>query len=314
MENNLFNFDQLLENAGISTHEAAKTDILDSYGLNWTVEKEKLYLPNNLDSGFYGIVRQDNKTCFGTCKDQYETFQNSELLELVNEAAGKLGLNVTKAGSFKAGALVYLQLKTGDLTGIGQNNDTVNKYITALNSHDGSCSLKWGIYNRVVSCQNQIWHLKKTLQNSVKHTTNMQARIREIMRSIEDIQEEEKKIYEFYNKFAEAPIYKKTAEDITKLVLDIDVRETAEKDLTTYQKNRFNDLHAAINSETREKGNTLWGIFNGVTKYTTHYMPGKEAQRQQSKAIGKGKNIDNNVFNYLVKEVTEASGTQFAVN
>ena len=311
MENNLFN---ILQNAGISTQEAAKVDILEKYGLNWQVKKEKLTLPCGTDSGFYGIVRQDNKHTFGTCTDQYETFQNTELLELVNEAAGKLGLNVTKAGSFKHGALVYLQLKTGDLNGIGQNNDTINKYVTALNSHDGSCSLKWGIYNNVVSCSNQIWHLKKNLENSVKHTTNMEHRIREIMRSIESIQKEEEIIYNFYKKFDEAPITRKIAEEITKISLNIDVNTQQEKDLTTYQKNRMQDLHAAINSETRQKGNTLWGIFSGVTKYTTHYLPGKEAQRMQSKAIGKGKNIDNNVFNYLVKEVTEGSKNVFTVN
>ena len=53
--NSLFD---ILENAGINTQEEHKTNILEDIDLNWTVNKEKLILPDGTDSGFFGIVRQ----------------------------------------------------------------------------------------------------------------------------------------------------------------------------------------------------------------------------------------------------------------
>lgn len=296
---NLF---EMLEQNGINTETNQKSVILSDIGLDWEVKKEKLILPDGTDSGFYGVVRQDTRHTFGTCKDSYETFQNAELLDLINTAANNLGLRVDKGGSFKNGALPYLQIETGRLTGIGENNDQIEKYVTAINSHDGSCSLKWGLYNRTISCSNQLWSLKQNLQNSVKHTTNMRFKIQEIMESIEKSQEAEKTLYEIYFKFAQEPMQRSHTEMLVKTALDIDLNEKQDE-LSQYQKNRLYDLSGAIQRETNEKGSTLWGLFSGLTYYTTHLLPGGDVNRQQSKAIGKGAKVDNEVFNQFAELV-----------
>jgi phage/plasmid-like protein (TIGR03299 family) len=293
-------FSDLLKNSGIQTIEQTSIELLKKFGLNWNVAKLPLSLPDGSDSGFFGITREDTKNTFATCKDGYEVFQNSELLDLVNEAAHNTGLNLTKGGLFKGGSLVYLQLKNGNISGIGTNNDTIERYVTGINSHDGSTSLKWGLTNITISCQNTFWHAYRTIQNKVKHTLTMKARIDEITKQISKVQEVERSLYDTFFKLAAAQVEKKHITSVFKAVLNIDMdKKMSESELTTYQKNRIYDLTTAINGEMKQKGESLWGLFSGVTRYTTHLVPGGDENRQQSKAIGQSYNVDNAVFDKL---------------
>lgn len=292
----------LLANTGVTTTEDATKDLLSRFGLNWTVSKQPLTLPSGKPTGFFGIVRDDVEHTFATAREGYEVFQNAELLELVNTSAGKLGLSIDRGGLFKKGGLVYLQLESGSVKGIGKNNDTIKKYISAMNSHDGSMSLKWGTTNITISCSNTFWRACGQMQNSVKHTIAMRNRIEETTKQILGVLDAEKSLYDTLYKFADAPATKQNIVDVNKMVLGVDIMGKTD-DMTTYQINRLRDLSNAITSEMNEKGETLFGLFNGVTKYTTHMMTGGELARQQSKAIGSGYRFDNAVFNNFAEIV-----------
>ena len=49
------------------------------------------------------------------------------------------------------------------------------------------------------------------------------------------------------------------------------------------------------------KGQTLWGLFSGVTKYTNRDLrtPNRDNATQESKLIGGANKLDNKVFNLL---------------
>jgi phage/plasmid-like protein (TIGR03299 family) len=294
--------ESLLQGTGISTRNESTAQLLDKFGLNWKVNKMPLFLNEGVETGFYGIVREDNMKTFATCKEGYTPYQNEELVDLVSRAAGQIGLNVNRGGKFKDGALVYLQIESGLVTGLGQNNDTVEKYISAINSHDGSAALKWGMTNTTISCQNSFWAAYRQIKHAVRHTESMHARIDEIIGDIETILEAEKTLYEKYFRLADMPATKKHIQSVVQSTLGVDVDSKA-NDLTGYKLNRLNDLCASINSEMEQKGETLWGLFSGVTHYTTHKMTGTDEKRQQSKAVGMGFTIDNEVFRGLEMEM-----------
>jgi len=299
--NNLTN---LLNNSGITTMQESASELLDRFGLNWKVDKLPLTLPGGADSGFCGVVRADTRKTFATCKDGYEPYQNSELLELVNRSAEETGLKLDKGGMFKGGALVHLQLENSLLEGIGENKDTIRRWVTAINSHDGSTALRWGLTNMTISCQNSFWYAYRGLDSSIKHTGTMRDRIAETVKNIRKVQEVEKTLYETFFKLADAPVEKIHISQAVKTILGIDLdRKATDKEVSQYQLNRVRDLSGAISREMQQKGNTLWGLFSGVTYYTTHLAPGKESGREQSKAVGSSFHKDNKVLNQLV-EVT----------
>lgn len=294
------------------TDEQEVNAMLDKFDLNWQVNKQGLFLPDGKPSGFYGAVRQDKGICFETCKEGYQVFQNSELAELVLKVADNSGYSVHAGGMFNEGRKVFLQLSTNEITGIGQNNDNVKGFATALNSHDGSMSLRFGHSNTTISCRNTFNRAAKQLQNRVKHTETMHGRIDQALRELDGVLDIEKTIFETFFKWAAIPTTREMIVKVVKDVTEVDITKgKAANDVSGYKMNRANELTSAISAEMNQKGPTLWGLFSGVTKYTSHIMPApvRAMGRTESKMAGSGLAIDNSTY-----EMVEKFATDFMLN
>lgn len=303
MENSI---DNLLNNSfeGLTVKNEGNTEqvaeMLDTYGLRWNVAKEKLTLPDGSESGFYAVVRQDTRKAFATCKEGYTPYQNSELAELLLRIVDKTGFKLKKGGDFNGGAKVYLQLDTDTkITGLGKAGATVNGYVTAINSHDGSTSMKWGNTTINIVCMNTFNAAKKELKNSARHTVSIHDKVEVAIREIHGIIEQEKSLFEKFITLSEIPVKKEHIAKIVKGItkVDINLREQP-KDVSTYSINRTEELLESIALETNRQGQTLFGLLNGVTHYTSHVMPvpSRENARLESKYIGSGFTFDNAAY------------------
>ena len=281
--------------------------MLDQFGLRWSVSKQPLLLPDGTQTKYSAVVRDDNNDVFTTCKDGYVPYQNSELAELLIRISEKTGYEIHSGGEFNGGGKVYLQLNTGnEINGIGENRTTVKGYVTGINGHDGTTSLKWGAVNFTVCCSNTFAAAKGKLQNSARHTSSIHDRVERSIREIESVTMVEKTIFDQFIKLSQVPVTKDNIAQIVKNVTGVDVdmpRSRAEELYSTYAVNRAGDLTSAIASEMTYKGNTLWGLFSGVTKYTSHVMPvpNRENGRLESKYVGNGADVDNESFSTIVK-------------
>jgi len=289
---NEFNVDALLNNvfSNVSQPENAAPvhEMLDKYGLNWNVSKTPLLLPNGSETGFFGIVRDDTNKCFTTCKDSYVPFQNSELGEMLIRISEKTGYNLHSGGSFNGGAKVFLQLESPNkIQGIGTNNDQVNGFLTGLNSHDGSTSLKWGETNITVSCQNTFFAAMKQLKQSARHTASIHGRVEEAIRTLQGVINEEKNMFDQFIKLSEVPVTREAIAKIVKNITDVNILEPV-KEVSAYSENRTRELLNAINGEMNQKGQTMWGLMSGVTKYTTHVMPTPKRDNARLESIYAG--------------------------
>lgn len=283
------------------------SEILDRYGLRWTVSKQPLLLETGEDTGFFGIVRSDTKQVFSTCKDTYTPFQNSELAELLIRISEKTGFELHSGGAFNGGGKVYIQLNTkNSIKGIGNiENDEVKGYVTGINSHDGTTSLKWGAVTFTVSCRNTFALANKKLKNSARHTTSMHAKVDASIREILGITEQENTLFENFIRLSEIEVkptnIARIVNDITGV--DINLKKTEAQDkYSTYAINRTNELLGSISREMTQKGSTLWGLLSGVTHYTSHVLPvpNRENSRLESKYTGTGLNLDNEAYNTIL--------------
>lgn len=313
MNNNNVNFaDNLINTAfsGITTVDNANADavatLLDKYGLRWNVSKQPLLLPSGQDTGFFGIVRSDNQKTFATCKEGYVPYQNSELAELLIRISEKTGYEIHSGGDFNGGGKVYLQLNTGtEITGLGNNGTTVKGYVTGINSHDGTTSLKWGAVNFTVCCRNTFAMANKKLQQSARHTNSLHERVETSIRQITGIAEAEKTIFDSFIKLADQPVKKEHIVQIVRNITDVDINtpiSERSKTYSTYAANRTNELMTSISREMNQKGQNLWGLFSGVTHYTTHVLPvpNRNNARLESKYTGTALSIDNEAYETIM--------------
>lgn len=274
--------------------------ILEQSGLNWNVRTEEvitqsgIVIPDRI-----ALVREDNNNVLGVHTKTYVPYQNEELLELLFKISNQTGLELHTGGSFKGGKKVWFQLKSNDLK-IG--TDTIKGYISGFNSFDGSTSLAFGNSSLTVSCQNSFYRGYREVGTRLRHSISMKPRIEEILNRIDLLVEEEKKSFQEIQMLGNAKLTSASRELATMLILNIeDEEKLATGELSERKKNNLVRFNNDLDIELRGKGDNLWGLFSGVTRYTTHSM--KRADNTESKMFGRTGTLERNLYHELMELV-----------
>jgi phage/plasmid-like protein (TIGR03299 family) len=276
-------------------------DVLNQTGLNWTVREESL----TTESGIIipqqkAIIRDDTNTVLSVHGEGYYPYQNHQLIELLDKVSQQVGLPIHKGGMFGDGKKVFIQLKSNDLK---LGTDRVEGFITGVNSFDGSTSLAFGPSNITISCQNTFFAAFRNMDTKVRHTKNMVMRVDEICRGLERVIEEEAIMFEDIKQMADTKMTKENQDWVSRLLFNIEreVNLNDEKALSTVTRNKLSRFEIDLNGELKEKGDSLWGLFSGVTKYTTHSL--SKGDNSENKMFGTYGQRERHIFKQLVEMV-----------
>jgi phage/plasmid-like protein (TIGR03299 family) len=276
-------------------------DVLNQTGLNWTVREESL----TTESGIIipqqkAIIRDDTNTVLSVHGEGYYPYQNYQMIELLDKVSQQVGLPIHKGGMFGDGKKVFIQLKSNDLK---LGTDRVEGFITGVNSFDGSTSLAFGPSNITISCQNTFFAAFRNMDTKVRHTKNMVMRIDEICRGLERVVEEEAVMFEDIKRMADVKMTKENQDWVSRLLFNIEreVNLNDEKALSTVTRNKLSRFEIDLNGELKEKGDSLWGLFSGVTKYTTHSL--SKGDNSENKMFGTYGQRERHIFKQLVEMV-----------
>lgn len=277
-------------------------EILQQTGLDWNVRIEKTFTESGIELDRIGLVREDTNQILGVHSNGYVPYQNDQLVELLQRVSSLTGLEIHKGGNFGGGKKVYIQLKSNDLK---LGNDRVEGYVTGINSFDGSTSLAFGNSNLTISCQNTFFAAYRNL-DKVRHTKNMNFKVDEICRGIDLLVEEEKEMFTTIKRMSETTYDQKTKDRVIKSLFDIDmdiklVGYHDNDELSTNTKNKLSRLYIDMNGELSEKGDNLWGLFSGVTKYTTHSL--SKYDNSENKMFGTYGKRERMIFSELTELV-----------
>jgi len=273
-------------------------DILNQSGLNWKVRQEPLQTASGIVLDDYrALVREDTNDVLSVRTDSYHPYQNEQLIELLDRVSNRTGLEISRGGSFKNGARVYIQLKSNDLK---LGNDKVEGYLTGINSFDGSTSLAFGPSNITISCQNTFFASFRQLDAKVRHTSGMQIKIDDICYRLENSLDEEKKMFDNIVELSETRFDDIIKDRVIRKLFDIKP-EVSLTDVDALSSRKFNQLskfYVDLNGEIAQKGDNMWGLFSGVTKYTTHSI--SKNDNTENKMFGVYGNREKEIFSDLV--------------
>ena len=275
-----------------------KQEILQTTGLDWNVRIEKTFTESGIELDRIGLVREDNNTILGVHSNGYVPYQNEQLVDLLQRVSSLTGLEIHRGGEFGGGKKVFIQLKSNDLR---LGNDRVEGFVTGINSFDGSTSLAFGNSNLTISCQNTFFSAYRNLEK-IRHTKNMNVRIDEICRGVDVLVQEEQEMFNTIKKMSETRFDQRTKDRVIKSLFDIDMdiqlnNFNDEERLSTNVKNKLSRLYIDMNGELQEKGDNVWGLFSGVTKYTTHSL--SKNDNTENKMFGTYGNRERKIFNEL---------------
>ena len=250
--------------------------------LNWNVRKETLQtesgiiVPNQV-----GIVRDDTNEVLSVMGKDYFPYQNSQLIELLERISNQTSLEIERSGFFGKGERVFIQLKSNDLN---LNGDKIRGFLTGVNSFDGSTSLGFGHSNVTISCMNTFFSSYRQVQNKVRHTKNMDLKIDDICRQLDKLVVEEKNIFDTIVKMSETRFDDILRDKVTRKLFDIKKEVTDlndDKQVSSVKRNQLSKFYVDMSGELQQKGDNLWGLFSGVTKFTTHSYQKKDSTEKK---------------------------------
>ncbi len=260
-------------------YENQVNEILDAHGLNFAINKHPLQATdgsgNNMITPYFGLFNSKSGECLNTCKAGYSVSQNSEIVEMILKGMAKFGskLKVSKAGAINGGRKVYFQMEIEGMSKVG--GDYIKRYITAIDSNDGSTGLSIGIGDFDMWCENQFFKFYKAGEAKFRHTATIEQKIQSIPFLIETALDKSLKQVEIYKKWLSTPLTLHLADKMVKEVLGYDRVITSVEDRAKLGKRSvemMDTLYADIKTETDHSGNNLWSLFAGVTRYTTHHQ------------------------------------------
>jgi phage/plasmid-like protein (TIGR03299 family) len=276
-------------------------ELLNETNLNWSVRTELLQTSSGIQiPDKICIVRNDDSSVLGIHSNGYVPYQNEQMMELLYKVSNKTGLKVHSGGHFKDGGKVYVQLKSDDLR-IG--TDRVEGYITGINSFDGSTSLSFGPSSKTISCQNTFWGVYRGLNNKVRHTKSLEIKVEEIVNEINKVEQIERQMFDNIIKLSETRVGQNDIDNVIRQLFNIDrnVDFKDEDSLSTVTRNKLSNFYVDLNGEMRDKGDNLWGLFSGVTKFTTHSI--SKNDNTENKIFGTYGNREREIYQSLVELV-----------
>jgi hypothetical protein len=252
-------------------------EILTKYGLDFHIDKVPLVIQTEFanvhkETPYFGLVNSKSGECIHAVKKGYVPSQNAEVVEMVLKGIDKVEgktLTVHKAGAIQGGKRIFLQLALEGIARVG--DDRVKKYITVIDSNDGSTGLSVGVGDFTMSCSNQFFAFYKK-GKKFRHSASLEEKLKGLPLQIEEAIAESHRMIETYKHLASTPATKKLADQLVKTLVGLDRLASAEEiaELSTRKKNQMDALHEMINIEMAQKGDNLWGLHSGITRYTTH--------------------------------------------
>lgn len=305
--NNLNNGSTMNTELNIDNFEKTM-NLLERTGLNWEVKKERLFHETGIQTDFYGIFKYPHAddtiptTCFGTVKDRYRVFQNWELADTIVRATEGIGITTDKGGFLGRGEKVFLQAQLPDEF-VGKSD--VKRWVTVLNSHDGSSSIGFGSTNQVVVCSNTFHRAFKDVEK-FRHTESAKDRIEVAIRQFRDTIEADRQMFQVFKRMSETAPNENIVEAIINKLFKIDTRTTNVAEVSTRKVNQLNQFAQAYSIERDLEGDTVWGLFNAVTRYTNHIAAPENPNKKEAYLMtGTGREINNMAYDTIVKWLDE---------
>lgn len=227
--------------------------------------------------------------------DQYIPVQNEDAFSVIGEMADIADVDFKNIGSWGNGAGVYAQVSLGNSMDIGATGDKVGRYLSVVNSHDGSRSMQILVTPFRFFCENQISKaINDAARNnriiSIRHDAKGQGRLREVAQALHLAEGVFHSSEIAYNRLADRRITMEEAKEAMARMLPFPAKKEGEE-ITERTRNHWE--RAVINViQTFHKADdgrlevlTGWNLYNAIQGAHQHGVK-KTAAYERSLIMG----------------------------
>jgi hypothetical protein len=283
----------------------------------WDIKQTGILdINGNPIKGYKEITRDDDDSSIAVMKESYTPMTTQQFSDTANEVAENIGgtglefkdwADNSVEGQMGANKpVVTCQMEISEPLEIAGSKITGK--LTLGVGFDGGRSFFIGHVNEYLRCTNAFSSIVKDFKSRL--TVNNMIRVEDIIKNIQTYKDYEKDLYENFQRFENVKVDEKIVQECLARLVGLTVEERAmtfkerNEELSTQKLNKMDEILASIRPEMAELGNNAWGLFNGVTHYTTHVMNSR-GSNELSTMFG-AKNKANQIAYGMGLELLEA--------
>lgn len=226
--------------------------------------------------GAFAPMRTDTNTFLssGGLSKEFTPIQNRDAFKIITQLAGVADIELKNGGQWGGGAGVFAQVSLGSMN-VGGGDDKVGKYLSIVNSHDGSRALTILITPFRFFCANQLaraYNTAKKSENqfiSIRHNASAEEKIEELLRTVHIADEAFQITADTYNKLAQLKINEEYVKETLARLFPLEHNDGRGKTIWENRmqgvKNRFMFADAG-----RIERDTAWNLYNAIQGTVQH--------------------------------------------
>ena len=253
--------------------------------LNWDVQEKAIHCDNIIVSNKKALVRTDNQKVLAVLSNAYKLFSNNDLKDLCREFERNTHYRLNRFVELGGGKKVLAFLENIDLQSI--NGTPVKEFLVIGNSFDGSSALFIGYNSHMIRCENQFTDATRIV--SSKH---LKGRIDDDFAIKEILAQFQRQKIATLRKFEKMEQTKVSDREINRLIKLL-LGETNQEQMRPKEQR----LRASIRREMAHFGNNAWGLFNGVTHYTSNVI--NNGNNTFGNVSGSSQRMNNQAMRFL---------------
>ena len=249
-------------------------------GLDYTVEKQKLFTESEEVKTHFATVRTDTKQILGVVGGKYEVVQNELAFtffdSLVNDGSG---IKYETAGALGQGERIFITAKMPEVIKVSRK-DVIEQYIFLTTSHDGSGSIMAAFTPVRIVCNNTLNAALKNHSNAVviKHTANAEAKLKEAARIIAISENTGRILEKMFSKWSKVRVNDAETKKLIRLAMAPNVevfKAVAENNKQFEFSTAFENVcgevweyaMSAPSQQMETTAGTVFGAYNAITGY-----------------------------------------------
>jgi len=267
---------------------ATSKEAIEAAKLDWEVEKQQLYLPNNEPVlNTFATVRTDRNKVLGIVGSTYTPLQNSEAFQFFDAIVGEGQAVYHTAGSLLNGKLVWILAKLPGVIRV-TGEDITEKYLLLSNSHDGTSAVQIKFTPIRVVCNNTLSMAFGDQQYlSVFHQRDIKNRLSEVPKLLNIINTRYTEIDATLKELVKIQM---TDITLDKYLLDVFPNPKRKKDERLYEyelaRAKANRdwskyfFESGVGNNLPGVSGTMWAALNGITELIDHKVTKQKQDRK----------------------------------
>ncbi len=271
-----------------------KTDLLKK--IDWEIQSKDIYVSNSYVEGKKAIVRNDNESVLGIVGKDYCPVSNEQLLHFCHalSQAGTFefkGFDVLNKGKL---ILAFLENKK---PGLLLNSCPMKEYLIIGNSHDGTRPFYIGTGSSLARCENQFYSTLKVFQK--KHNSPFAPSFNQIQGLLRSYESKKDSLIKTFEGMENIRV---NDDAIVQLMKEVHKMLASDSSIAKSEAWMYSPsmqlLQQSIYREMQDLGNNAFGLFNGVTWYTSHEM--RNAGADFGKVNGTADRINQKAYKFCL--------------